>query len=310
MKYRGRWPERDYAAPGLVSVSMRMTGEEKHWIDDVAEMTGRSLAGELRSILQRARAAEVDLLSAQDLTFGLTNTGIMLLVGLILLEAQRNATEEWGRDADTDAIVATALGLTIGLVFGIDLVLPRPNQMADEIFDARVRACLRPLYEIRAYLHGERASPARLLDDKIAVRLGEELCKRIAALPTQDAAPDHPKPDSVLPEHPQFVGRMHFRSTVEQARATLLSQSGKEPTKQEIAAYIARDPILKHHCGLHTAPQTTDSILQYWDQVLPQTEPAPPAQTDEASNAVATTPSARTGSSRRRKRGTASERQA
>ena len=309
MRYRGRWPERDYTVPGLVTVSMRMTGEEKHWIDDAAERTGRSLAGELRSIIQRARAAEIDLLSAQDLTFELTNTGIMLLTGLILSEAQRNATEEWGRDADTDAIVATALGLTIGLVFDIDLVLPRPNTMADEVFDTRVRACLRPLYEIRAYLHGERASPARLLDEKIAIRLGTELCKRIAALPTQDTAPDQPKTD-VLRDHPQFVGRMHFRSAVEQARAALLSQSSKEPTKQEIAAFIADDAILKYYCGLHTAPQTTASILQYWDQVLSTAEPAPPASTGEASDAAGATPPPRPRSSPRRKRGKASDRQA
>jgi hypothetical protein len=308
MRYRGRWPERDYTVPGLVTVSMRMTGEEKQWIDDTAERTGQSLAGELRSIIQRARAAEIDLLSAQDLTFGLANTGIMLLTGLILSEAQRNATEEWGRDADTDAIVATALGLTIGLVFDVDLVLPRPNTMADEIFDTRVRACLRPVYEIRAYLHGERASPARLLDEKIAVRLGEELCKRIAALAPQDAAPDQPK-TGVLRDHPQFVGRMHFRSAVEQARATLLSQSSKEPSKQEIAAYIASDAILKYYCGLHTTPQSAVSILQYWDQVLPPAEPAPPASTDETTDAADATPPLRARSSRSRKRSEASDRQ-
>jgi hypothetical protein len=196
MKHRGRWPMRDYAAsPGrLVAVSWRATPQQKKWLDDGADATGRSLAHHIDLLLERARNADADQLSSNDMYFGPSNSGLMLLLGLILAETQRRERQQWGEDLELDAVIAASITRMFGVIFGIAAMapVPRPATITEEQWETWIAWCLRPLYDIRDYLIHDRRNAARVVDEKIIDRLGEVLRDRIARMPPHPLLP-HPE---------------------------------------------------------------------------------------------------------------------
>lgn len=170
-------------------MSWRVTPQLKTWLDRAAAESGRSLAQEIELRLEMSRVSEMAETNSYDFVFGRANTGIMLLIGLMLADARRRGAKPWGADPETDAAITAALARAIAVLFGAEIAVPRPASIAERDWEGWVGMCLQPLYGIRDYLASDRRAAGRLLFDQICDRLGEGLCNRIAALPSSDRPP-------------------------------------------------------------------------------------------------------------------------
>ena len=110
-------------------MSWRVTPQLKGWLDQAAAESGRSLAQEIEIRLEMSRETERGVLDIHDITFGAATSGLMLLIGLLAAEARRHGAESWGADPETDAVIAAACARALGVFFGVDIAVLRPDSI-------------------------------------------------------------------------------------------------------------------------------------------------------------------------------------
>ena len=180
-------PAASYQLGERIPMSWRVPAFLKQWLVDISEASGRSLGQEIELTLDRARVAERDLpyFGTLDLAIGASNTGAILLLGLILSDNDRSIWEahKTPEHPDGRAVVAAALAMAIGIVFGVDISVARPGTISEGTWELRLGLMLEPVRQIRDFLVGDRPAPARFFDELIIDRLTAAQKQRIADMP-------------------------------------------------------------------------------------------------------------------------------
>jgi hypothetical protein len=150
----------------------------------------------MEMIVQRAKDSQDGLPAELDFAFGPENTGATLLLAAILRDAQQNLTDPWFHHPEAGGVVAAALNRTIALlipgarIFGFSLIdssafwpVIDPSPFSTKAnWEMRVALCMRPVYQLRDFLVGDRPGPARAVDSAIIGRLTDEQKQRIKDL--------------------------------------------------------------------------------------------------------------------------------
>jgi hypothetical protein len=177
--------ETPYPPGERISVSWRATAELNGWIDAQAEASGRSKSQQIELMLQRAADAERDFYGSATLAFGQNNSGIVLLLGLVMSDAETNAIEIGHDHPDAAAVAAAVMARTLSILLDVEIVVGRPPGVSRDTWEMRIDNVLRPLKRLRDCLNGDPGSPPpRLIDQLVIDRLTDAQKARIAAMPT------------------------------------------------------------------------------------------------------------------------------